>query len=514
MKIIEYLRKYKKLIIAVICIVILTVTAKTLFDNYALADVKVTTASQQGGSSTIKIYASTDTKTIDLGGPGLKFIPRKTKSLIATKDESASSQVKVTLPWYGYLEKTITLTPSKNADKIAYLNTNRNACATYSVRLASLLAYDCVKPVSLSHYDTSAKAWTTKRLATLPFEDGLVAPYMGGVIGIEGGQHVVKRPILAIRDDDTKVRFDLPEQMSTGDVTRAKIFTNTFSTSDGRFVIVDDSGNIYLGVPSPQNKSIAYKVLPSPAGYSSAYQRTLCQITGDFVYCYRGQALRGDLPPSSVKLPQESIITASFVNDQTNDTALETPGRYSDFYVTLDGDMYGKNFKKIFYLSQSGTTYKAKELAQNVDAAASGEGLLYIQKNAIYQVKKDADASMLFYSRNVLPKSLYISEGSTYIIGNVKDMENDFHAYKLNDQDYAGENRLIDLLPAGEGKLPAVTYQNLVGNRALFTLAIPITKTAREDINRADFEAKKERVTNALRDHGVDLTKLDTTFNY
>lgn len=513
-KIIEYLQKYKKLIITVVCIIILAIIGKVLFDNYALADIKVTTVGQQNNSSNIKVFASTDTKTIELGGPGLKIIPRKTKSLIATQDENASTQVKIQIPWHGLFDKTISLTPSKNADKIAYLNTSRYPCATYSVRLASLLSYDCKKPDSLVRYDTSTRIWGSKRISSLIFRDGLVAPYMGGLIGIEYGLDSISKPLVIVRDDGVKTRFDLPPGMTFDNISQAKIFTNNFDTADGRFVIVDYTGNIHLGTPSLQNKSISYKTISSPSDYSFTYQQTLCGIVGDFVNCYRGQHIRGDLPPESVKLPDESIVTASFTNDDVTTRKLDSPGRYSDFYVTLDGDMYGKNYKKIFYLSSTGDTYKARELAQNVDGAVGGEGLFYIQRNAIYNVKKDGDAIMTFYSKNILPKSLYISEGSVFILGTIENGGNNVHAYKLNDQEHTGGSRLIDLLPAGSGKLPAVTYQNLVGNQVQFTLAIPINKTTRAEINTPEFEIRRNKVLDTLRNWGADLTKIDATFNY
>lgn len=460
------------------------------------------------------MYASTDGKNVELGGAGLKIIPRSTKSLVVTRDTSASSQVKVQIPWYGFLSKSIELTPSKNADKIGYLQTSRDGCATYSVRLASLLSYDCQKPTALLRYDTNERTWGPRKVSPLAFQDGLVAPYMGGVIGIEGGMHLVTRPIEVVRDDGSSVRYDLPPEVKLDTVSQAKIITNQFDTSDNRFVIIDYLGNIHLGTPSAQNKTVTYKTIPRTPGYSETYQRTLCKILGDFVYCYRGQYIRGDMPDSDAKLPAESITTASFTNDEVTTTELALPGRYSDFYVTLDGDMYGKNFKKLFYLTATNKTYQAREIAQNVDTAAGGEGLLYVQRNAIYHVKKDGDATMRFYSPNVLPSSLYVTSDAVFVIATVKDMGNNFHAYRLNDQDHLGGNRLIDLLPLGGGRLPAVTYQDVVGERAQLTLAMPISKTTRTPIDTVQFEARKQRVIDTLRSRGVDLTKVDLSFNY
>lgn len=490
MKIVEYIQKHKRLFIVIACLIVLLFIAKSLFDTLALVDIKVTMTGNQTVQN-VKVYASSDDGNTELGGAGLKIIPRSTKSLVATKDEDASSQVKIKIPWYGYLEKKITLQPSKNADKIAYLNTNKNPCATYSIRLASLLAYDCKKPRALIHYDINSPIWAIRRAGSLPFESDQVAPYMGGVIGIESGTEVIDSPLLVVKDDGTKSRFNLPDGVAPEYIKQTRIFTNGFSATDNRFVIVDYIGDIYLGTPSTQNKTVKYRKITRPEGYSSTYQQTHCRMLGDFVYCYRGQYIRGDMPPSSVKLPTESILTASFTSDDTTSTNLDKPGKYSDFYVTLDGDMYAKEHKKLFYLSQTGDLYKSRELAQNVDAAAGGEGMFYIQKNNIYHVSKDSDAIMRFYSRNVLPKSLYVSEGSVFVLANVKDMGSNFYAYKLNDQDYTGENRLIDQLPAGTGKLPSVTYQDLVGNRAQFTIAVPINKTTRRGIDMASFEGKK-----------------------
>lgn len=510
----EYIQKHKKLIITLVCVVIFAIIAKNLFDNFALVNIKVNEQGSSAAAQNVKIYASTSAENVELGGSGLKIIPRTTKSLVATKDERASTQVKIKIPWHGFLEQTITLSPSKNADKMAYLNTSSDGCATYSVRLQTLLSYDCIKPLSLVRYDTTSKIWGIRKVSNLTFRNKLVAPYMGGVIGIRGGMHMTGLPIEVVKDDGTATQYELPKGMTLEDAGQARLFTNEFNTADNRFIIVDYAGNIHLATPSAKNKSITYKTIPSPEGYTTTYQQTLCRILGDFVYCYRGHSIRGDTPPSSVKLPSETILTASFTNDTVTTTNIDTPGEYSDFYVTLDGDLYGKNFKKLFYLAQSGDTYKPRELAQNVDTAAGGEGLFYIQRNAIYHVTKDSDATMRFYSHNIVPKSLYISEGSTFILANIKDGGDNLHAYKINDQDYTGGERVIDILPAGSGKLPAVTHQDLVGDRVQFTLAIPLNKTTRRDIDKAELETRKQKVLDTLRSRGLDLTKLDITFTY
>ena len=66
MQVLGYIRKYKKIIIALICALVLVLVAKNVFENYALANIQVTTAGNQPAGN-VKIHVSSDDTYAEIG---------------------------------------------------------------------------------------------------------------------------------------------------------------------------------------------------------------------------------------------------------------------------------------------------------------------------------------------------------------------------------------------------------------------------------------------------------------
>jgi hypothetical protein len=514
---------YRKKVALFVLGIVLLIIAINLFRTYAIVDVEIDTGGNQ--SSKLTVYTSSDVATAKAGSAGLNIVPRNTKSLIVASGDNMKTQSKITIPWFGYSYKKVTLKRDKNAEKVAFNSTSSTNCASYSSNFDRLMYYSCQRPTSLSEYLTpTTGTWITKKIADAGFYTNKVTSYMGGVIGISYRENSdVIRPgeITAVTETGQRVYYSPPEGFNLDEIGKAKLFTDTNDITNNRFILVDTQGNIYLGTPTG-GKNIDYKHISPPEKYNPIYNQTLCAVNGDSAHCYRGHAAVGDRPEKfdATQLADDTIVTLSF-NDTNANTVKVEPSDFvlSDFYTTTTNQLYGKSHKKLYAFDKVGDKYIPDELSQNIDSAASSQNMYFIQQNGIYQVdSKTKDSYQIFHSNNIIPKSVYVAANKVFITGSIKGAGPTTYAYVLNSEDdTAPGKRLIDIFPTSFDKLPKVNSQDFIGNRFLFRLKVTINKDAKtiaDAIDKKSLEQAKAQVINYINDQGINPDSLDISFTY
>lgn len=514
---------YRKKIALFALAIFLLITAINLFRTYAIVDVEVDTDSNQ--ISKITVYTSSDTATAKAGGVGLNIVKRDTKSLIVASGENMKTQSEITIPWFGFSYKKVVLQRDKNAEKVAFNSTNSLTCATYSTNFDRLMYYACRRPATLVEYQTPPTgSWFTKKIADLGFYTDKVAPYMGGVIGIsyrENTDIVLPGEITAVTETGQTVHYSPPEGFNLAELGKTKIFTDTNDVTNNRFVMVNRQGDIYLGTPTG-GESVDYVHIPPADKYNPAYNQTICAVNGDSAHCYRGQSALGDRPEKfdTTQLAEDSIIALSF-NDATVNSVKVDPSNLllNDLYTTTTGQLFGRSAKKLYSFDKNGDKYISNELSQNIDHAASGQKLYFIQNNGIFEVDdKTKDSYQIFYSKNIIPKAVYTAADKIFVIGSIRDAGPTTHAYVLNSEDdTAPGKRLIDIFPTSFNKLPKVSFQDFVGNRLQFRLKVTINKNAKtikDAVDQQSFDQAKAQVMNYINDQGVNPDSLNISFTY
>lgn len=518
--IVRWLYVHRKGALVALIISIPVIVVVQFFAQHSFILVSVVGAS---ANEPVVTYGSTPSGTEKIGSTGLILVTRATTSIIVENGEQLKTEVALSLPWYGLAGVDVKLDQGRNADKVAFTSPyTSSTCATYSKRVESLLAYKCNNPPSLLQYQTAANTtWSNKPLATNMLYPGKIAqPYMGGVIGISVyplGDESAPQPIIYTSDTGTSTAYDMPEGIDETMLAEAQIFTNYTDPTDNRFVFVTFDGTVYLGKPTGVKNGVKYARAEAPKDYTKTQHKTLCRIVGDKAHCYSGSAPRGDSDEPLTN--DDTIRTYDFDGNTVAAIELKKSLVLGNIYVTNDGKVFGMQGKKLFAFERSGNDFRQTTITQNSDAAVALDTLFYVQKGTVYELDKDGASHQVFYSRNITVKSIYASDGKVFVLGSINSaLSGQIHAYQLRDDTATDLGaRIIDVLPAESGKLPAVTSQSLVGNKLQLELAVPYAKRSTSGgiaDNITVLNQKKQAVLDALTDLGINPQDLEISFIY
>lgn len=512
----DYIKQYKKRIIIGGSIFLVVCAVITFWNNYAVVNVEISgrTATERAGAVT---YANTDTESAVAGRTGILLIPRSTKSLTVALTKSIKTQTPLDIPWIGIANKKVSFQTDVNADKIAYQNITNTPCGTYSKNLNRMLAYDCTNPVTLTDYQAPQNGyWGNKKLADINFTNRKATPYLGGVIGVAyvpNSDVITPQPIGGISETGGLYYYNAPNAFNLSTLPEATIVTDTTDATNNRFLLITKSGDVYMGTPTPTN-TVEYILHPAPKDYDSTYQQTLCSLTGDKVFCYRGEVIVGD---SDAKNLPSSISQFIFGQDTSEEVATDLP-IIDEFFSTIDGKLYAKQNKKLFVFNKTGNKYTARELAQNVDSVSAGQGLYITQNNGVFKAASNGtDFHQLFYSKNLAINSVYQSENKIFAIASTAGIKGIYGAYLLNDSSNTTPGqRLIDNFPISYDSLPNVSNQDLVGDRLY--IAIRYESMRQSDASRAvdpgKFIAAQAEIKEFLKSRDIDVNSVSLQFVY
>lgn len=444
----------KSILLVSLSFVILTILIFLSNNAILLLDV-------QNNAKVIKneVYYNTNTEQKKATGQNIVILPRTAKSITVKNGDYQKTQSSITIPWYGIFYKKIVVFADKNGEKIPFLSSIGAACSTYSPLADQLRFYDCRKSNGLFNYQISENGiGTVQNISSLKYSITPPQPFRGGLIGISyfpNTDYITKGDITFVTENGNENGINIPKEMIKDELINAQIFTNSKNTNDNHFVIVDKIGKIYIGTLM-DNGDVKYSTIPAPNNYTENYNQTLCAFTDKSVYCYRGRTAFGDYPEAFDfnKVAGSQVVEFTYADGSVkNSNISENLFDINDFQATNSGELYIKINKKVLHLVKKQDKYVLDEKVQNADVISTGNNLLYLQNNGIFIIdKKDASIShQVFYSPNILPKSIYTVNEKIFIIATIKGNPDVTHAYLLNNEiNSTPGSRLIDHVPLNE----------------------------------------------------------------
>ncbi|MFZ2545306.1 MAG: hypothetical protein WAW80_04980 [Candidatus Saccharimonadales bacterium] len=472
----------------------------------------------------IATYAVSSRPTQKVGGTGLIIVPRDTTSLIVTNDEYIKTELKINIPWYGYIDKKIQLQQDKNATKVAYKSTSGAECATYNPASDRLAYYQCKNPKNIVTYDVSANGnWRSRELAKVYFTDGRVSPYLGGVIGISHSEYTDAETtnlgnIIVVNSAGKTHTLSAPDGVEISELNQARLFTNVYDPTDDRIIIVIANGDIFIGKPTSAG-SVDYHLINHPKDYNQDYNQTLCTINRDAANCYQGPNAYGDIRKDFdfSKVTASQIISYNFAEGSEKTRKLKTNLFALDNIQTdVRGEVFGTSFRRLYQFLKEGDSYITEIVSQNTTMISGGDELYYIQDKGVYMIDNTLQSSshQIFYSPNITPKSIYTVAGKVFIIGTAAKDTSTTYAYLLNSNlNTTPGARLIDLLPSKstlfQGNVSGIDF---IDSKLLVRLVVP--RDLRSIKNKELVEEAKIKALDTLQTLGVTTSIEDIVFTY
>lgn len=512
---------HKRQLILLIILSVPLVFAVNLFTTYAVINVEV---SAPFDTKSVVTYAASGKPTQKAGNTGIMIVPRTTTSLVVAQGDYIKTESKLDIPWYGYTAKKIQLRKDKNATKVAYKSTIGAQCATYNPTTDSLAYYRCGSATNLVAYKTPInKIWNNVEITKFYYPSNYAYPYMGGVIGLSYSDDIDEKSpgdIIAYDGNGRSNVFNAPEAIQDkSKFNFSSVFTNTNNPTDNRFVIVTVNGDIYIGTPNG-GKNVEYYRIAAPSDYNSDYNQTLCSLTDMDVYCYRGKTAYGDISPSFdfSKVAGSQIVHYSYLNKSVDTTNFATDlFAINQFQSTASGDLYATYYKELYRFENKNGKYNIVRISQNASTIAASDKLYFTQDKGIFAVDNTdtSTAYQVFYSKNVIPRSLYAVSGKLFIIGSIPGDDSVTYAYQLNsDNDTQPGNRAIDILPMASSELPGAYLNDLVGERIFVMLDVNSSSNPAQPIKPAEIDAKKRQIIQKLSLYGSTINANNIQFAY
>lgn len=515
-----WLNQRRRTLITLIIAGTIFVIGTNLFMSYAVIYIEVSSPSPY---QSFTIHAVTEKKKDreQLGGQ-LAIISRDTKTLIVSSGSNIKTQSAIDIPWYGFVNEKVLIKPDLNAEKIAFRSTFTNTCPLYRPQSNTLAYYDCLKENRLiDNVDSASSRWASRVIYDI---ESLVKPfssYMGGYIGIADLNEHDKPTIEYIRAVNEKgevLQYETPQNLLRADLVNSRIYTDTRNTKNSRFVIVSNLGDIFIGTPLEKGK-VDYKKISPPKEYDVSRNQTSCRLNSEKVYCYRGHWRIGDAPRGFdySKTTASQVTVYSFVDKSEKTHKLSSNiAMIEDIYITVKGEIFGTDSKYLYHFAKTGDEYKPVKLAVYPTAVGAGDAVYYIHDNTVYQID-DKDAStayQVFYSPNVIPKSVYSVDGNVYILGSNPKNKSVTFAYKLLDEpNIKPGKRLIDLLPDMTPANPHYYFSDLVREEMYFSLNLSNRNPSPQQFTE-DFARQKENTLNSLRSLDIPINESKITFGY
>lgn len=504
-----YAQKHWRRMIVLGVIVTLLIVATKLFFSYAVVRLEIVDQAKAGSQTRIFFNTNTTSKEVTMGE--IHIVSRDNMSVTVQAGNNIRTHSLLDIPWYGIVEKKITLKRDKNADKIAYRSTLDDSCGSYSTERARMLQYDCSETAAVTYFNTPEDgAWELGNVALdFPFRRNTATPYQGGLIGFTGvplgTDNIPPGYIMRVSADEKVSYYEQPSDISPAMSYTSKIATDQYDQKNNRFIVISPTGALYLGTPTadPSSLSVDYKTILPSKNYASTIEQTTCRLRGTKAICYRGLASNiGDSTQETDKITPE-IIRIDFVTGEHKTIPLKDSSLVFDIAVTASDDIYILSHKKLLHLEQYEGSYITKVITQNADAIAANDSLYFTQENGVFQLdKKTLDAHQIFYSHNIKPQKLVAAHQDIIILGKSANTDMYNYAWKLNDEDDLNYGtRLIDLLPSFP-ESAAYGAVELVGDMAYIQLSSSRDATAKS------IAQQKKATLEYLELMGIDTKQL------
>lgn len=505
-------------ILAILILSAIAYSGVRFWATHAFISLEITAISQ---TQSITVYAISEKEKVPKEvNSKLAIVSRDTKTLIATAGDRAKTQTTVAIPWHGFVSKKIQIIPDKNAEKIAFRSTFPEACPIYRPTADSLAYYNCKRQnVLIQNTNSVSNRWSSQVLYEIDSIVKPVSPYMGGYVSIADlteGEGPSTTYIRAVDENGKVTSYETPAGLPREDLISSRIYADTHNTKNKHFAIVSNVGDIFIGTPAEDNK-VDYKIITAPASYDSSHNQTLCRFVSEEVYCYRGHWRIGEVPEGFdySETTASQILVYSFANGSEKIHKLtQNIDMLEDMKVTANGEVFVQDSQFLYHLTKIGDVYEPTKIAVYPTTIEASDTLYYIHNKSVYAVDKQdpSTARQIFYSPNIVPRSLYAVDNKVFILGSNKKTSQTTYAYRLLDEPHLDTGkRLIDVLPVAATGNPYFYFSDLVGDQIYLSINLAFKNRTQQQIDE-DFAKKTESSLNYLRSLGITVDESKITF--
>lgn len=487
------LRRHRKKILVILLVLLLTAGLLRFFISFNIVYISVANIPQGIDVKTVEIAGGDGLTFKKIGSQGLKILPTDIDMVRITAGKTIAQQIPIRMPWYRVASISADLQNSNRAVATSFLSTMGSSCAVYNSSIHQLTGYPCLNASRLLSQEKIGQNWQTVATDTFSYISGAGAPYKDGVIGaLYSEQHRASVGVKAVGGEG--VVYKLPSEITYEDLRANPIVTDSAHPDNSRFVVIAQSGDIYIATPNDPEAPVTYKKYPAPKGYDAKTQQTRCTLNGEMAHCYRGLRLQGDQELNEMPSISNTVSKYSATTD-TEQTWIVNEPMAEAIYATSDGTVYLQKYTDLFQATERSESLQLHKVAQQVQSVSAGDELRFISNQGVYQFNsKSEQAHQIFYSSNIKPVRIYTAGSKTFVFGSTGDFRQTMYGYELLAQPYDEKApRLVDLFPANADSLPGVTSQRLIGNELYVSFAAPISKTTPPTAGTNDIVEQRRR---------------------
>lgn len=477
-------------------------------------------------TGSVSLYSSSqnqkESSIFIIGEIGL--VRRDTVALRAVSGSYQTSKSIPPLPLIGFTSVTINLYKDRAVQKYSGESLG---CAAYDKAADKVVSFNCFTPVNLVHYNrpTDGAIWENKLLATMT--EGFppiysIKPFMNGVIGIQ--QHPesdqdYRNLVFTYDSNGTRKSYDLPPEVDRNNIGSLSLKVDSASSDSGKFMIINSAtGELHVGTLS--SGTVTYNTTKVADDYDSR-DAFICTLLTSTVYCYLGlSSHESDNPFESTDHSKDITNSTIKVFDFSKSNPSVSVYNFSN-EIGVNG-IHVTRAKNIYITSENKDTFlddiygirleneKATPQLMLTDISSTdfGNGLLYVQNNAIYKIDDEKDESYkVFSSKNLRISNINTIGDDVFFNAFVEKMtDQKLHTYKLLNhasQQPAGK-RLVDLLPFYMGSsLIDIDYMDSTIRVRVFATAIPDRATGRLLVDGGEYENNRVAIENQLNSLGI-----------
>lgn len=457
---------------------------------------------------------------------------KDTVSLRVIAGEYQTSKRISTLPAVGFSSETINLYKDRDVEKYSG---DSLGCITYDPGKDAMLSYKCTKPVYLVHYArplSTTAYWENKTVANFIADASSVTsvhPFRGGALALlqpAGGERTPRDVLHYVDSGGNRATYEPPRFFDMSDLGKLSVVTDTEAAESNSFLLVNDNGELHYG--TTEGSTVTYKSMALSDKYNPEFDTLLCRLLGPYVYCYYGEGIIDHLDeqPNYRKHAHKGIVEViNFGTEKPTSSvyAFSDSMPIAKLYVTQARKLYAVSsnitaYSSLYELELSGGKVTSKPFMSNISSMSTGNGVLYIQNDAVYKVDDKSQESYLVFSSPNLKLSNVVTVGShIFINAFVKDDPAEkLHTYKILDHasDLPIGKRPVDLLPFYiRGVTQSVDYSKEAIRIRVFATPTSNSQTGRLTYDEGEYQANKLRVEERLNSLGLNLDKYQVLYS-
>jgi hypothetical protein len=489
-----------------------------------------------GISQSVSLYnASQNQKESSIFSIGdIALVQRNTVSIRAVADTYQTSKSIPPLPIIGFSSVTINLYRDHDAQKYSG---DSLGCTAYDKPIDKVLSYACFKPVNLVSYERPIDGtgiWENKIIATMTDEYPpiySIKPFMNGVLGIQQqpeSDKDIRNLVFTLDSNGQKKSFDLPPEIDRNDIGSLSLIVSDASSSSGKFLITNtNTGDLYFG--TFENGVITYRNSKVSDRYDGSSNALICALNDSTAYCYSGlpsnspeseidEILRKNAKPSTIEtIDFSKTIPTVSVHELSKEIGV------NGLHVTNTKNVYLTSQNEsllddIYTVQLDSETVMPRPILTDISSTSFGDGLLYVQNNAIYKIDDKKNESYLVFSSKNLKISNIIPIGDDIFFNAFisKMTDQKIHTYKLLNyvSNLPSGKRLVDLLPLYMGSpLLNIDYIDDTIRVRVFASSTVDRANNRLLYDEGEYEANRITIENELTSLGITSDKYKILYS-